>query len=101
MSAAHPEQQATSFGKREIGHKRGWRRLFLVTGIALLLGFGFAVWHFASAPRPLESDHHNLSIPPQRCLLCHQFGGAAPRMPHRTLSFCFPCHLPRKLERQK
>ncbi len=101
MSAAHSERQAASLGNRDVVRKRRWQRLFLVTGIALLLGFGFAVWHFASAPRPFENDHHNLSVSPQRCLLCHQFGGAAPQMPHRTLSFCFPCHLPRKLERQK
>jgi len=101
MSAVHPERQAASVGNQEFGRKRRWQRLFLVTGIGLLLGFGFAVWHFASAPRPFENDHHNLSVSPQRCLLCHQFGGAAPQMPHRALSFCFPCHLPRKLERRK
>jgi len=97
MGAAHPEQQGKAVGNQETGRKRGrWQRLFLMTGMVLLLGFGFAIWHFASAPRPLENDYHNLSVPPQRCLLCHQSGGTAPPMNHRALSFCFPCHLPRK-----
>jgi hypothetical protein len=38
MSAAHPEQQATSFGKCEIGHKRGWRRLFFGDGYSAFVG---------------------------------------------------------------
>lgn len=73
------------------------RKVWLLAGVLFLLCFCFAIWHFASAPRPEVSRYHDTDISPQKCLSCHQRGNdLCPQLPHRALSFCFPCHLPRK-----
>lgn len=76
-----------------------WRQTSLVLWGLLLILCCFGVWHFASAPKPKESSYHKLDIKPKKCLSCHQKGNlSCPKLSHRSLSFCFPCHLPRKVK---
>ncbi len=77
------------------------RRLIMIVSALALLGCCAIAWHFANAPRPVENSHHRLDTPVYRCLGCHYFGNTSRKMTHRVVSFCFPCHRPRKPEQQK
>ncbi|MCS7185916.1 MAG: hypothetical protein RMK89_03065 [Armatimonadota bacterium] len=77
------------------------RRFIAVISATVLLSCCVAAWHFASAPRPIETSYHRPDTPAYRCLGCHYYGKSGPKMTHRLVNFCYPCHRPRKAEQKK